>query len=670
MFRAVVFDGHEYAFRMDYMGGILRRVLKEGQTRGFYIGAEGHPYRGRWRFNRMIIEQEEYVASLAAGLSEAAGWDVERVRASLNKSLKNVHTDLTAFAWGLTQTIYPISDNEFAVASSAFHGAANEFFRQSQGRWLKNSKVWVVRDISLVMLVNGLNQLGYPDDRILIMDGKYAITGESISTSSKGDIPAISIPANEWFKGAPVQEEKNEDAQEESQDGDQESLIVKVKPLCETGITLETVLAYLPKEKYLEHQVEGAYFAASRTGALIADEMGTGKTRTVIGAAYVARMSTNRSGVLIAAPKSVLYKWKREILAVFPNESVEVFTGDAIPDSSWVITNYERLEKMMRDAGRFGVLIIDEAHVMKEADARRTQYSFDLASLIPIKYLLTATPILNKEAEIHALLRLSGHPLGDLPIKEFVARFAGSREFRRAFNEQIMGNWMIRRLQSQVLKGKIPGKKAFFHAVEMDNKSWKKYQEIMHDSAPPLARIQAARQLIEHAKVPIAKKYLAEMPKDEKLVVFTNHVSTAYEYAEVLSKKNAEFVVVTGSTSDAARDRNMTALQEDDSVRGFVGTYQSCGVGIDLWRANHVFHGCMPWRPADKNQADDRCNRLGQTRLVYSQAPLFVGTIDLDIHAINCEKEIISQQMIDPDEVEKVVVSKIIERVKAMPLTV
>ncbi|KPW29127.1 SNF2-like protein [Pseudomonas coronafaciens pv. atropurpurea] len=64
-------------------------------------------------------------------------------------------------------------------------------------------------------------------------------------------------------------------------------------------------------------------------------------------------------------------------------------------------------------------------------------------------------PVLNREAELHTLLRLSGHPIGQLPLNEFCERLAGSPEFRKTLRDEI-SDWMLRRRKDVLpnLKGK------------------------------------------------------------------------------------------------------------------------------------------------------------------------------------------------------------------------
>ena len=83
-------------------------------------------------------------------------------------------------------------------------------------------------------------------------------------------------------------------------------------------------------------------------------------------------------------------------------------------------------------------MVIDEAQRMKEPTAQCTRHGFDIAAQVPNRYLLTGTPVLNRETELHTLLRLSGHPIGQLPLKEFCDRFAGNPEFRQSLRAELV----------------------------------------------------------------------------------------------------------------------------------------------------------------------------------------------------------------------------------------
>ena len=290
-----------------------------------------------------------------------------------------------------------------------------------------------------------------------------------------------------------------------------------------------------------------------------------------------------------------------------------------------------------------------------------------MAASIPVRYMLTATPILNRESEIFALLKITGHPLGRMELPDFVSRFAGSREFRSALNVAIRENWMIRRSKHQVLRGKVPGKDRNYRSIPMPRKMEQAYQEALNNGTSTFGVLHSTRRFLQEACIKEAGKYLKkEVAKDEKMVVFVNYTEDAHAHAEYLSSLGkGRFVVLTGDIlSDAKRQEILDSVQNDDTVKGIVGSYGVLAEGVDLWRANHVYIASQPWTPATQEQAEDRCNRLGQTRRVRVEVPIFEGTIDAAIRELISGKAEIVEDVLDPEEAERAAIRKVAEMVK------
>jgi len=60
----------------------------------------------------------------------------------------------------------------------------------------------------------------------------------------------------------------------------------------------------------------------------------------------------------------------------------------------------------------------------------------------------------------------------------------------------------------------------------------------------------------------------------------------------------------------------------------FVLSLKAGGTGLNLTRANHVFHFDRWWNPAVENQATDRAFRIGQRRDVQVHKYLCAGTFE------------------------------------------
>ncbi len=67
-----------------------------------------------------------------------------------------------------------------------------------------------------------------------------------------------------------------------------------------------------------------------------------------------------------------------------------------------------------------------------------------------------------------------------------------------------------------------------------------------------------------------------------------------------------------GGTSAKARDQMVKCFQEDEHAPSiFILSLKAGGTGLNLTRANHVFHFDRWWNPAVEDQATDRAFRIG-----------------------------------------------------------
>ena len=76
-----------------------------------------------------------------------------------------------------------------------------------------------------------------------------------------------------------------------------------------------------------------------------------------------------------------------------------------------------------------------------------------------------------------------------------------------------------------------------------------------------------------------------------------------------------------------------------DDTPVFCISLKAGGTGLNLTRANHVFHYDRWWNPAVENQASDRAYRIGQKRTVYSVKLIAQDSIEERVLALQRKKQ-------------------------------
>ena len=114
---------------------------------------------------------------------------------------------------------------------------------------------------------------------------------------------------------------------------------------------------------------------------------------------------------------------------------------------------------------------------------------------------------------------------------------------------------------------------------------------------------------------------------------------------------NQEVLFLYGSTSKNDRQRLIDRFQEDPQApRLFILSLKAGGVGLNLTRANHVFHIDRWWNPAVENQATDRAFRIGQNRKVQVHKFVCSGTLEERIHDLMETKKALAEQVVGTGE--------------------
>jgi len=112
-----------------------------------------------------------------------------------------------------------------------------------------------------------------------------------------------------------------------------------------------------------------------------------------------------------------------------------------------------------------------------------------------------------------------------------------------------------------------------------------------------------------------------------------------------------EVLFLHGAVPKPQRDRMIERFQADgDGPPIFILSLKAGGTGLNLTRANHVFHFDRWWNPAVENQATDRAFRIGQTKNVQVHKFLCIGTLEEKIDEMIERKKDIAERVVGAGE--------------------
>ena len=423
----------------------------------------------------------------------------------------------------------------------------------------------------------------------------------------------------------------------------------------------------------LDHQKEAIQKLVENKKFILADDMGLGKTTSTI----IAGLETGAKKILIICPATLKINWKREIenysdRPIFISEGKQFST-----EHDFVIVNYDiiknfhdpkKKDESLILMSKFDLVIIDEAHYIKNAQAQRTKLINDITKSVDRLWLLTGTPMTSRPIDYFNLLSLIDSPVAKNWMA-YVIRYCAGFQFkvgpRKIWNVQGASNLeelrdrtaglTLRRLKENVLD--LPDK--IITPVYLRLKS-KVYEEVMGDYynwyeknpeeskslTVQFTKLTKVRQIIADEKISqtieIAENIIEQ---DKKVIIFCNFTDSLNKITEHFGKAA---VKLDGSMSKHERQFSVDQFQENDKIKVFVGNIKAAGVGITLTSAEAVIFNDLSFLPSDHAQAEDRAYRYGQKNNVLVYYPIFENTIEGIIYDIlHNKKQVIATVMGD-----------------------
>ncbi|MGG6297583.1 DEAD/DEAH box helicase [Leptolyngbya sp. AN02str] len=164
---------------------------------------------------------------------------------------------------------------------------------------------------------------------------------------------------------------------------------------------------------------------------------------------------------------------------------------------------------------------------------------------------------------------------------------------------------------------------------------------------------QPAAFLAKSGKLQRLTEMLEEvLSEGDRTLVFTQFATWGTWMQTYLQQQfGREVLFLYGNTSQKQREEMVDRFQNDpQGPRIFILSLKAGGVGLNLTRANHVFHFDRWWNPAVENQATDRAFRIGQTRNVQVHKFVCTGTLEERINELIESKKALAENIVGTGE--------------------
>ncbi|MEI6443990.1 MAG: SNF2-related protein [Nostocales cyanobacterium ELA583] len=399
---------------------------------------------------------------------------------------------------------------------------------------------------------------------------------------------------------------------------------------------------------------------------------------------------------LLVCPTSVMGNWQKEVKKFAPTLKVLEYHGDkrpkgkafteAVNKQDIVITSYSLIHRDIKllKAVEWQIIVLDEAQNVKNSEAKQSQAVRQLETTFRIA--LTGTPVENRLQELWSILDFLNP--GYLGSKQFFQRrFAMPIEKygdTASLNQlrSLVQPFILRRLKSDKdIIQDLPEKQEMTVFCGLTSEQATLYQQLVDES---LVEIESAeglqrrgmilgllvklKQICNHpsqylklatlekhhsAKLQRLEEMLDEViAEGDRALIFTQFAEWGKLLKPHLEKQlGREIFFLYGSTSKKQREEIIDRFQHDPQGPPImILSLKAGGVGLNLTRANHVFHFDRWWNPAVENQATDRVFRIGQTRNVQVHKFVCTGTLEEKINDMIESKKQLAEQVVGAGE--------------------
>ncbi|RPH62793.1 MAG: DEAD/DEAH box helicase [Chloroflexi bacterium] len=440
---------------------------------------------------------------------------------------------------------------------------------------------------------------------------------------------------------------------------------------------------------------------------LVREKEGRTLGRTDVSAQEGEGQTRRSAPTLLIAPTSVVTNWEREICRFAPGLRTYAHRGadrlkgrefrDAIKDRDVVLTSYPvaRLDAESIQSIQWLAVILDEAQNIKNPDTKQTQVIRKLEA--EFRIALTGTPVENRLSELWSIMHfLNPGYLGArkafrenfaLPIERYQDKAALEQLktlttpfiLRRVKTDPRVISDLPEKVETKVYCALTEEQATLYEAVVQDVMKRIEEEDGMQRRGLVLSMLMQLKQICNHpvqylhqgrastslssgtdvsmdgrsGKLERLGELLEEILADgDRTLIFTQFAEMGQMLADYLPRAfGAATQFLHGGTQTKARDAMVKRFQEDENAPPvFILSLKAGGTGLNLTRANHVFHFDRWWNPAVEDQATDRAFRIGQKRNVQVHKFVTTGTLEEMIDDMIESKKGLAQAVVGSGE--------------------
>ena len=395
------------------------------------------------------------------------------------------------------------------------------------------------------------------------------------------------------------------------------------------------------------YQEWGVKYILHQERVLLGDEMGLGKTIQAI-ASMVSLRNTGATHFVVVCPASVLTNWCREIRKMSRLSVTKVHGYDKLSAlESWkktggvAVTTYETTGHFNFDSDfKFSMLIVDEAHYIKNPEAQRTINVSEISKHAERLLFMTGTALENKVEEMIALINM---------LQPKVASSVYGMECLSTapqFRAKVAPVY-YRRKREDVLT-ELPELIETKEWCSMNSIEELAYEDaVLNGSFPSARRVSwNVDNLTDSSKAMRMMEIISEAESEgRKIIVFSFFLDTIRKISLLLGNKC--YGPINGSIPPQKRQEIIDKFDKAPAGSVLAAQIQAGGTGLNLQSASVVVI-CEPqFKPSIENQAISRAYRMGQTRNVLVHRLLCEDTVDERITDILESKQAIFDAFAD-----------------------